>query len=761
MLTTTVKKIAVCCILLSCLPCAAQSGSTPFTTKSILFDQTKPDNLGLSTASGTETFKVFSPSSQTDHFSNGVVLIGFKGSLYCQWQSSKTDEDAPETRVVYSRSTDGTTWASPMTLVAPGDTGYHTTGGWWVNGDTLIAYINMWPSSLAVKGGYTQYMTSTDGLTWSTPKNLPMKDGNSLKGIFEQDPHQLPSGRIVGAAHFQPGLIVCPIYTDDPSGIRGWTKATYTNLSVSSTNSQEMEPSLFYRADNAVVMVFRDQNSSFKKLASVSLNNGSSWSKPVLTDMPDSRSKQSAGNLPDGTAFQVSNPVENKTRIPLVVSLSKDGQIFDKAFVLRKGGSDLQPQRYTGKAKTLGYNYPKSMIWKDHLYIAYSVNKEDVEYTRVPLSSLYQNPVEKCSLSVSIAQGQGSVTPASGSYIKNQSITVTATPAQGWLFYHWSGDLTGSTNPATVTMSANRSISAFFVQDTRKSYTVTTQTSPGGTITQTPEGTLLNEGTRVSFTAVPGSGWTFSGWSGDHSGTDAAYSIASLENDISIAASFVPIDKFVYQAEYGALKEAVSETKNGGFSGEAYINFNAAAASVAIPVYVDEAGEKSVNITFANGSGATRALSVSVNGIQQNASVNFEATTDWATWLTKQITLTLPRGASTITLATINNQDGPNLDKIEIVEATTTLGSVSAKGNPPGSLYKLTVNTLIIHTSAAKTKVSIFSLNGKMMFSKEFSSGVQHSGSIAIPLSDLHRGVYMIRTEHDGTVRVGQLRLMQ
>ena len=28
------------------------------------------------------------------------------------------------------------------------------------------------------------------------------------------------------------------------------------------------------------------------------------------------------------------------------------------------------------------------MIWKDHLYVGYATNKEDVELTRVPLASL-------------------------------------------------------------------------------------------------------------------------------------------------------------------------------------------------------------------------------------------------------------------------------------------------------------------------------------------------------------------------------------
>lgn len=110
---------------------------------------------------------------------------------------------------------------------------------------------------------------------------------------------------------------------------------------------------------------------------------------PQLVDTPDSRAKQSAGNLPDGTAFMVNNPSGSKTRIPLVVTLSEDGFLFDKAFLLRSGNeSDLQPMRFEGKYKRVGYSYPKSVIWNDYLYVSYATNKEDVELTRVPIESL-------------------------------------------------------------------------------------------------------------------------------------------------------------------------------------------------------------------------------------------------------------------------------------------------------------------------------------------------------------------------------------
>lgn len=253
-----------------------------------------------------------------------------------------------------------------------------------------MAYICVWPKDNSKpKQGYTEFITSNDGVDWTFPKIVKNSNNKAVLGIIEQDVHKLSNGRIITAFHMQPGLIVTPFYTDNPLGVSGWTSGKMKNMpSKNKTMSREIEPSWFYRKDGAIVMIFRDQKSTFKKLASISYDNGVTWTTPVIVDTPDSRAKQSAGNLPNGNAFMVNNPSGNKTRFPLVITLSKDGFVFDKAFLIRSGGKDLQPLRYQGKYKRAGYSYPKSVIWGDYLYVSYATNKEDVEFTRIPISSL-------------------------------------------------------------------------------------------------------------------------------------------------------------------------------------------------------------------------------------------------------------------------------------------------------------------------------------------------------------------------------------
>jgi hypothetical protein len=210
-----------------------------------------------------------------------------------------------------------------------------------------------------------------------------MADGAPMDGILEQDPMLLPGGRTVGAAHFRPGTQVAPIYTDDPSGLRGWVR-----VPLPEGEGKPLEPSQYRTRKGGLVMFFRDQASSFRKLYSISEDKGSSWTAPALTDIPDSRSKQCAGTLPDGRTFWVGNPTGSKSRRILALAVADDGYTFDRAWVLASA-DDLPRQRFAGRYKTLGYSYPKAFVQPDGtLWISFSVNKEDAALIRIPAGTL-------------------------------------------------------------------------------------------------------------------------------------------------------------------------------------------------------------------------------------------------------------------------------------------------------------------------------------------------------------------------------------
>lgn len=207
----------------------------------------------------------------------------------------------------------------------------------------------------------------------------------------------------------------------------------------------------------------------------------------------------------------------------------------------------------------------------------------------------------------------------------------------------------------------------------------------------------------------------------------------------------VPQDPSTYQAESGVLTEAVAESKNTGYAGDGYVNFNAVqGASVSIPVSVAQAGQTTVTIRFSNGSGAARQLAVSVNGTEQIANTDFAATTDWVTWGTKEISLTLKEGANTITFATVNGTDGPNLDQIALKPGTTEIASDA--GNLDFSIHFDSEHKEIslqgMHSE--NTDLKLYTTSGVLVYSESIS--FEHGMKMRrISIPQLPSGTYYLK----------------
>lgn len=344
-----------------------------------------------------ESYDIFVPQTEADnHYNHAAAATFYKGKLYVMWQSSFRDEDAPDTRVLYSISEDkGQSWSEPMDLLSKSELKnnylqegeYVTAGGWHCYSDTLVAYINHWKPTLEgnFREGGTEYLLSADGQNWTAPMPILCADGSPLPGVSEPDFRSTPGGRILTAFHVTPGLDCVPYYTDDPRAISGWTRAEidhipWPNGGTNKNSSREMEPSWYVAADGRLVMNYRDQASSFRILRSVSSDDGSSWSRPQATEIVDSRSKQCAGNLSDGKAFIVNNPSGSKDRFPLVIRWSTDGYNFPDSLTLRTEYPEMKQQ---GRYKRLGFSYPKAIVQDDTVYIVYAINKESIAITKV------------------------------------------------------------------------------------------------------------------------------------------------------------------------------------------------------------------------------------------------------------------------------------------------------------------------------------------------------------------------------------------
>jgi uncharacterized repeat protein (TIGR02543 family) len=135
----------------------------------------------------------------------------------------------------------------------------------------------------------------------------------------------------------------------------------------------------------------------------------------------------------------------------------------------------------------------------------------DFEEFAASIGEKFRVVTHQYTLTTSVV-GSGSVSknPDQATYTYGTSVQLTATPAAGWSFSHWTGDLTGSTNPDSVTMDDNKTVTAHFTQDV--TYTLTITATSGGTTSPSPGAHVYSSGTNVAVAAIPQSGYQFDHW---------------------------------------------------------------------------------------------------------------------------------------------------------------------------------------------------------------------------------------------------------
>lgn len=132
--------------------------------------------------------------------------------------------------------------------------------------------------------------------------------------------------------------------------------------------------------------------------------------------------------------------------------------------------------------------------------------------------------------------GEGSVIkePSRYRYPSGLAVTLTAKPEEGWSFGHWEGDVTGNTNPITITMDAEKNVTAVFTQNR---YTLRLNVKGSGTVTKTPDQTTYLSGSIVRLIAKPTDGWRFNLWEGDLDSADNPVNV-HLSTDMVVTAIF-------------------------------------------------------------------------------------------------------------------------------------------------------------------------------------------------------------------------------
>ncbi|MFP6621526.1 MAG: exo-alpha-sialidase [Pirellulaceae bacterium] len=355
---------------------AADPEAVPLQAAPGLFNTTDTDTLGLQKVPGQHRM-IYRASETGYKFCHHPQLVVFQDRCYAMWSNGILAEDTPGQRILYCSTSDGTNWTKPRVLTDhDAGKGICVAAGFRVHEKQLIAYYTVTGGTNFHPATALYARLSSDGKQWSPARRI-------TSGFFINPPLQLANGHLViGGEHVGEQRATARmrmLVTRSPAGLSGWRQAkiAVNDLKVIGY----AEPNMYQRQDGTVVMPLRNYSGYF--YVATSRDQGQSWSTPVKTNFPDSTARFALGKFPDQTVYLINNPGPKQfDRHLLAISTSTDGRTFKRSWIIR---SEPTKMRYPGKNKLDGWQYPHAIVWKSFLYVAYSINKEDVAVTRIPL----------------------------------------------------------------------------------------------------------------------------------------------------------------------------------------------------------------------------------------------------------------------------------------------------------------------------------------------------------------------------------------
>lgn len=149
-------------------------------------------------------------------------------------------------------------------------------------------------------------------------------------------------------------------------------------------------------------------------------------------------------------------------------------------------------------------------------------------------------------------EGEGDVTQEfvlpktiSSDYPFETMVQLTAVAANGWEFASWNGDASGSEETVMIEMDGNKEITVRFEP---KLFSVNVKINGSGSyvtsvlfspVDNVSSNTQFAFGSVVKIQALPGTGWSFAGWSGDRVSTGSSVEIL-IDGDKNLVLDFLP-----------------------------------------------------------------------------------------------------------------------------------------------------------------------------------------------------------------------------
>ena len=364
---------------------------------------------GLPVAPGLESYVVIRADKEHPENADGrgwtyqhhPDMAAWHGRLYVGWNSCERDEDVWPSRELISSSTDGKTWSKPAEMFPQGiSTPLRMYFFRAPNGRMLvIAGLRVSEEKLAErkKGGivvrelrpdhslgavFTLRPPPTDPPAIQPPRFATAKDPGFVKAC-----EQLLADHVFLLQQDYGNLL-------DPAQRMKWNDPTnWVGDEALKKEAAEFGKAVcfFERKDGAIVAVMK------RRWVTVSRDHGKTWSQPVRPDsLITGMGKVWGQKTSDGRYALIYNPDASR-RWPVAMLTSDDGITFRQPYALH---GDIPPKRFEGSGKSPGISYMRGLsewnndgTWKDKaLWMAYSVNKEEIRVIRVPLPNSNPKP---------------------------------------------------------------------------------------------------------------------------------------------------------------------------------------------------------------------------------------------------------------------------------------------------------------------------------------------------------------------------------